>query len=139
MNESKPRIHIIDLKPNLENISVKGRVLETSPPKIINTKRGMRTISNAVLGDETGRVQVTLWGSKAGTLHEGDVVEIDGAWTSSFRGRVQLNIGKSTSVKKLEDGEAPLAEDIPEDEPKAPMNNYSPRRRYGRGGFRGRR
>jgi replication factor A1 len=137
MNESKPRINIIDLKPDLEDVHVKGRVLSTTPPKVINTRKGARTISNAVIGDETGRVDVTLWGEKAGTLHEGEVVDIDGAWTSSYRGKVQLNIGRSTSVNVVEDNEAPPAENIPEDQPKAPMNNYRPRRGYGRrGGFR---
>ncbi len=137
MNESKPKTKIIDLKPRSENVNVKGRVIEASPPKTINTRKGIRTISNAVIGDETGRVQVTLWGSKAGTLKEGEVVEIEGAWTTSFRGKVQLNVGRSTEVKIVDNNEAPQAEDIPEDEPTAPMEPYrsSGRRR----GFRGRR
>lgn len=139
MDKSKSRIRIIDLKPNLENVSVKGRVLETSPPKVINTKKGVRTISNAVIGDETGRVQVTLWGSKAGTLNKDDIVEIEGAWTSSYRGKVQLNIGRTTSVKTVEDNNIPSADEIPENEPEAPNTSYWPRRRYSGRRFKGRR
>ncbi len=123
---------IIDLKSGEENVHVTGRVLETTPPRVIQTRRGPRTISNAVIGDESGRVQVTLWGSKAGSLEEGKAIEIKGAWTTSFRGKVQLNIGRSTSVEELPDEEVPQPEEIPEDQPTAP---YTPSRRqnFGRG------
>jgi len=139
---SKPHTYtnIIDLKPNQENVSVKGRVLETSPPRVISTKKGARTISNAILGDETGRVEVTLWGEKAGSLRSGEVVEIVGAWTSVFRGKIQLNVGKATVVNRLSDSDAPPADSIPEDTPKASEAPSTPPRRHGRGaGFKPRK
>ncbi len=133
--EHKEKKRIIDLKAGEEHVHVTGRVLETSSPRVIQTRKGPRTISNAVIGDESGRVQATLWGSKAGTLEEGKVVEIKEAWTTSYRGKVQLNIGRSTEVKEVEDTEAPPAEEIPEEQPTAP-DTYRPRRT---GGFSKRR
>lgn len=126
-----PSKKIMELKDGEQGVSVKGRVLEARESKVIETRKGPRTISEAVLGDETGRVKVTLWGEKAGSLQEGDVVEIKGAWTSSYRGKVQLNVGYRTQVDRLDDSEAPPAEEVPEDEPTAP---YQPRPRGG--GFR---
>ncbi len=126
---------IINLKPHQENIHVTARVLEANPPRVIQTRKGPRTISDALLGDETGKVKATLWGRKAGSLEEGTVVDIEGAWTSSYRGQVQLNIGSSTRIKVVDDSMAPPKEEIPDDMPKAPMDNYS----RGRGGFRKRR
>lgn len=108
---------IVDLKPNLENVTVRVRVLETHPPKTIQTKKGARTISNAVVGDGSGRVDVTIWGEKAGSLRSGDAVEISGAWTTMFRGNVVLNIGRSTVVKKINDNEVPGVNDIPDAKP----------------------
>ncbi len=129
----KEKKRIIDLKAGEEHVHITGRVLETTPPRVIQTRRGPRTISNAVIGDESGRVQATLWGSKAGSLEEGEVVEIKEAWTSSYRGKVQLNIGRSTEVKKLEDTAAPSPEEIPEEQPTAPDTFRSkPRRRFTR-------
>lgn len=141
MSGSRNYVNIIDLKPNQENVNVKGRVLETSPPHVINTKKGPRTISNAVLGDATGRVEVTLWGEKAGSLKNGEVIEVIGAWTTVFRGKVQLNIGKATQVNRLDDGEAPPPEDIPEDVPRAPETTpFGKQERPSRGrGFKPRR
>jgi replication factor A1 len=133
-------VNIINLKPGMDHIKVKGRVLEASPPKVIQTKKGPRTISNAVIGDSTGRVETTLWGEKAGTIKEGQAVEIKDAWTTSFKGKVQLNVGKSSEIKELPDTEVPKASDVPSESPTAPEEPSRPsfpgRRR---GGFRPRR
>ncbi|MEM1661821.1 MAG: OB-fold nucleic acid binding domain-containing protein [Desulfurococcaceae archaeon] len=110
---------IVDLKPNLENITVRVRVLETHPPRTIQTKKGMRTISSAIVGDSTGRVDVTVWGEKAGTLKNGDAIEISGAWTTVFRGNVVLNIGRTTIVNKIDDNAVPGVNDIPNTKPVA--------------------
>lgn len=130
--EKTPIKQIIHLKSGEENVHIKGRVLEVSPPRVIQTRKGPRTISNAVIGDETGRVQATLWGSKAGTLSEGQVIEIEGAWTTSFKGKVQINIGRTTKVTELPDKEAPLSEEIPEDQPVA-LNEGFRKSRFGQG------
>lgn len=126
---------IMDLRVGMRNVSIKGRVLETGETKVVETKRGPATLSEAVVGDESGRVKVTLWGDHAGTLSEGDVVRIDGGWTTSFRGKVQFNAGRETRIEKLGDGEAPQPDEIPEDMPEAPERRHFGG--YPRGGFRG--
>ncbi|MGB9785473.1 MAG: OB-fold nucleic acid binding domain-containing protein [Fervidicoccaceae archaeon] len=134
-NESEKNItkKVMELKQGESSITVKGRVLEANEPKTIETKKGTRTISEAVLGDETGRIKVTLWGDKAGTVEEGQAVKISGAWTTGYRGKVQLNVGSSSEITQIDDGEVPSAEEVPESEPAAPMEE---RRGFDRRGGR---
>lgn len=141
---------IMDLKPEMNNLQVVVRVIEADEPKVINTRIGQRTISEAIVGDETGRVKLTLWGKAAGSLREGQAVEIKGAWTTTFRGDVQLNIGGRGNITEVSGDDVPEPENIPEETPKAPESyrpsrkgTYSKRsygsygRRYGSGrGFR---
>jgi replication factor A1 len=101
------------------SVTIKGRVLEVSEKRTVNTKYGPTEMSEAVIGDETGRVRVTLWGDKAGSLKEGEVVEIKDAWAKSYRGEVQISVGKRSTITKLSDDEAPPAEEIPETRPRA--------------------
>ncbi len=133
MSKSEKKTSIINLKPNQENVHIVARVLEAGPPHVIQTRKGPRTISDAVLGDESGRIRVTLWGRKAGSLKEGDVVEIEGAWTSSFRGQVQLNIGSQTKVSTADEDSVPTKDSIPEKSPKAPNTSYRGYRRSYKG------
>ncbi len=110
---------ISDLKDGMENVSVKVRVIEVSKPKVIQTRRGPRTISEAIVGDESGRVKLTLWGRHAGSLKEGEVVEIRGAWTTSYRGVIQLNVGNRGRITPLSDDSAPQSHEIPHEMPRA--------------------
>lgn len=114
------RTSVIDLKPGQENVHVIVRVLETTPPHIIQTRKGPRTISKALLGDETGRVKATLWGRKAGVLKRDQVVDVAGAWTTVFRGQVQLNIGSGSSIQVVNETMVPPKDKIPNNTPKIP-------------------
>jgi replication factor A1 len=132
---------IIDLKEGENDVNVRVRVIETREPKVVQTRKGPRTISEAIVGDETGRAKLTLWGKHAGTLKEGEAVEITGVWTTQYRGEVQLNVGYKGEIRQIPNEEVPQKEEIPEETPK-PENPYTPPPRRGsyggfrRGGFR---
>jgi replication factor A1 len=123
---------ISELKEGEQNVSVTARVIDAQEPRVIETKKGPRTISEAYLGDDTGRIKTTFWGEKAGSVEKGDVVKIEGAWTTSFKGKVQLNVGSKSTVEKVDDSMAPPEEEIPEEEPVAESQGFQQRR----GGYR---
>jgi replication factor A1 len=136
MENNVKETKISELKPGMNNVNVKVRVLEAEEPRVINTRKGPRTISEAVVGDETGRTRLTLWGHAAGSLKQGEAVEIHGAWTTAYRGQVVLNVGGKSNIEHVADEEVPAAEDVPEETPRAP-EGYRPPRRGGPGGARG--
>ncbi|MFP3259564.1 MAG: OB-fold nucleic acid binding domain-containing protein [Sulfolobus sp.] len=126
-----------NLKPGMESVNVTVRVIEASEPKVIQTKNGTRTISEAIVGDETGRVKLTLWGNLAGTVKPGSVIKIDNAWTTAYKGKVQLNAGSKSQITEAEDATIPDASQIPENTPSAgeykrPFNKGRGRRFGGR-------
>ena len=135
MSQENKNVKISELKPGMNNVSVRVRVLEAEAPKTINTRKGPRTISEAVVGDETGRVRLTLWGNAAGSIEPGSAVEIKGAWTTAYRGQVVLNVGGRGEINTLDDSEAPTEEQVPEETPRAPPDWRPPQRTAS--GFRG--
>ncbi|GAB6148110.1 OB-fold nucleic acid binding domain-containing protein [Stetteria hydrogenophila] len=130
-------VKVSDLKEGMDNVSVRVRVLDVGEEKVVNTRRGPRRISEATVGDETGRVKLTLWGRHAGTLKQGEAVEIRGGWTSSYRGEVQLNVGNRGEIERLTDEEVAPAEEVPENRPKAQSRppSRTQRRQSGYGSF----
>lgn len=136
------RSKVTELRPGMERVSVLVRVIDPGEVRRITTRSGERTIREATVGDETGRVKLVMWGRSIKSLNRGDVIEVSGAWTTVFRGKVQLNVGGAENVKVVEDsGEVPPVESIPEEEPKA--EGVAPRRtrsfrqrrsRFGRSG-----
>ncbi len=141
MSEPRPLESITkvkELKPGMEHANVVIRVLESYGIRTIRTKAGERTIGEYVVGDETGRVKLVAWGTKAAALAVGDVAEIRGAWVSVFRGEVQLNIGRSSSIERLPDDAVVDAESIPEDAPQVPREYTSAPRPSRKPGMRSR-
>ncbi|MEM0373447.1 MAG: OB-fold nucleic acid binding domain-containing protein [Sulfolobaceae archaeon] len=137
MGEQSGINKIQDLKPGMEQINVLVRVLQVNEPRVVQTRNGTRRLSEAIVGDESGRTKLTLWGKHAGTLKDGQVVMIKGAWTSVYKGQVQLNAGSKTVIEEASPESVPEASEIPETSPTAPE---MPRRggfRGGRGGGRG--
>ncbi|MEB2837331.1 MAG: OB-fold nucleic acid binding domain-containing protein [Desulfurococcales archaeon] len=135
---------VSQLREGEDDVTVRVRVLSVGETKTVQTRKGPRTLSEAVVGDETGRVRLTLWGKHAGTLEEGEAVEIRGAWTTSYRGEVQLNVGYRGEIERIEDDSVPQPEEVPEERPKASERPRPRRGGYGGysrrsyGGYRGR-
>ncbi len=111
------RLKVKDLKPGMENVSIRVRVLRLGKPHTVQTRAGMRTLSEALVGDSTGRVRMTLWGRASRSLREGAVFDIEGAWVTVFRGRIHLNAGSRTRIREVPDEEFPSEDSIPEIEP----------------------
>lgn len=135
---------VSSLREGEDNISVKVRVLKTTDSRVVETRKGPRTISEAVVGDETGRIKMTLWGKHAGTLKEGQAIEVNGAWTTAYRGEVQLNVGFKGEIREVDNSEVAAESEIPEAVPKAQnqppqragfTRERSPYRRSGERGF----
>ncbi|EZQ10792.1 single-stranded DNA-binding protein [Candidatus Acidianus copahuensis] len=129
-----------NLKAGIENVNVTARILQVGDERSIQTRNGPRTIREIMVGDETGRVKLTVWGSREEELKEGQVIKIENGWTTAFKGQVQLNAGSKSKISEVEDGQIPEADEIPENIPTD--NSPPPRRSFrgrGGGGFRGRR
>jgi replication factor A1 len=47
-----------------------------------------------VVADETGSVKLTLWNEQIDQVNVGDNIKIDNGYVTSFKGEIQLNVGK---------------------------------------------
>lgn len=91
---------INELKPGMNNVSIKAKITDLKDPREIMTKFGTTTtLSEATLEDETGSVKLTLWGKQAEGLENDQEVEIVGGFTKEFRDELQLGIGRNGTIK----------------------------------------
>jgi len=89
-----------DLRAGMAGINLSAEVLEVNEPNIVNTRSGNRgVVTNALIGDKTGRVRLFLWGEQAGSVSVGDTVRITNARMLVFRGKKQLQIGRKGTLK----------------------------------------
>jgi len=102
-NESGVRyFKIKDLKTGMKRISLKARVLAISRPQLALTKYNDYVMfSNVVLTDKTGTVKLTLWNGRINSLSIDDIVEVENANITAYRGEIQLRIGRQGKLRVI--------------------------------------
>jgi replication factor A1 len=97
-------IKVGTLKSNLTNLKVVVKILSIGEPRVITSRRDRseHRVTEAVVGDDTGCVLLTLWDNQIDALNIGDVYEIKNAYTNLFHGSLRLNMGKYGTAEKVE-------------------------------------
>jgi len=94
---------IEDLRAGMKHLKIKAKVLEVSQPTQIATRFGFHTnVVNALIADETGIIKLSLLGSQIKVVSVHDIVEIENAHVSWFRGERQLRIGKHGRISVVQ-------------------------------------
>lgn len=93
---------IRDLKVGMRKINLTAKVLEIAKPTLVFTRFGnYASVANASVCDETGTVKLCLWNDQIDAVSSGDMVQIENAHMSLFRGERQLRIGKNGKLSIL--------------------------------------
>jgi len=109
-NNSRVRYYKIkDLKAGMKRISLKARVLAISRPQSALTRYNDYVMfANVTLTDETGAVKLTLWNGRINSLSINDIVEIENANVTAYKGETQLRIGRHSKLRIIENYEGVL-------------------------------
>ena len=68
-----------DLNPSTKQVSLIAKVVSVGERRTIDSKfGGSRTLCEAVVGDETGTVILSLWEAQIGQAGSGDVLQVTG-------------------------------------------------------------
>jgi replication factor A1 len=100
---SSRSFHIKDLQVGMKQINLTARVLEIAKPTLVFTRFGnYASVANALVTDETGTIKLCLWNEQIDTISVGDIIRIENANVSVFRGKKQLRVGKKGKVTNVE-------------------------------------
>jgi len=101
-------LHIRDLRTGMKQINLKAKVLKIPKPVLVFTRFGnYATVTNALIADKTGTIKLCLWNEQISSISQGDIIQIENAHASAFRGKQQLRIGKNGKLSVIEDAEFP--------------------------------
>jgi len=98
-NPAPSHLKIGNLRVGMKKINLTAEVLETSEPAKVHTQfRDNAIVSNAVIGDETGKILLCLWDKQVNSVAAGDRIEVKNAHVAMFKGEKQLRLGKNGTV-----------------------------------------
>ncbi|SDM01343.1 replication factor A1 [Halogranum gelatinilyticum] len=96
-----------DLSLGLSDVNLKGKVLDTSEIRTFDRDDGSEgRVANLTVGDETGRVRVTLWdeqADRADELDTGVTVEVVDGYVRERDGSLELHVGSRGAVEELDE------------------------------------
>ncbi len=87
---------IKDLTDGLRRVDVVAKVIEKSETREVRSRYSNETyrVADAVISDETGTIKLTLWNKQIEQVNVDNTVRIENGYIRSFRGEIQLNVGK---------------------------------------------
>jgi replication factor A1 len=93
---------IKDLRVGMKRVNIKARVLEVSQPRVVATRFGFyANVTNVLVTDETGTIQLPLWNKQIDEISAGDLIQVENANVIVFRGVRQLKVGRSGKVSVI--------------------------------------
>ena len=80
----------------MRTVDVEAKVTQKSDTREVRSRYKNETyrVADAMIKDDTGTVKLTLWNEQIDQVNVDDTVKIENGYIRSFRGEIQLNIGR---------------------------------------------
>jgi len=94
-----------NLNPGSRSLNLTVKVVSKNPVREVVSRRdgSSHRVTEALVGDETGSILLTLWDDTIESVTEGDVVVVNNGYIRLFRGSMRLNIGRFGSLEASEE------------------------------------
>ena len=132
---SAPPVKVSELGPYSKQVNTTVKVVQKGEARETVSRQDGTThrVLDALVGDETGAIYMTLWDENIDKVNEGDTVNVKNGYVRPFKGSMRLNIGRYGS---LEPGEPALGDVNTQNNLSDKTVEEQPYRSYGGGGRR---
>jgi replication factor A1 len=85
-----------ELQTGMKRVEVEGDVVDKGNARQVQSRTSGETfnVADAIVQDETGTIKLTLWNEQIDQIKVGDKIKIENGYVTSFKGEIQLNVGK---------------------------------------------
>ena len=120
-----------ELTPASRAVNVTAKVVSKSEVRDVPMGRdgSAHRVCDALVGDETGSVYLTLWDDNIEKVNENDTIRVENGYVTLFKGNMRLNIGK---YGKMEPASEPFEGEV-NTENNVSNKTYEQQRRFRRG------
>jgi replication factor A1 len=100
-NRQPVDVKVGELTPASRAVNVIAKVVSKSEVRNIAAGRdgAPHSVCDALVGDETGCVYLTLWDDNIGKVNAEDTIKVGNGYVSLFRGNMRLNVGRYGTIE----------------------------------------
>jgi len=134
---SAPSVKVSDLGPYSKQVNTTVKIVQKGEARETVSRQDGTThrVLDALVGDESGAIYMTLWDDNIDKVKEGDTVNVKNGYVRPFKGSMRLNIGRYGT---LEPSETPLGDVNTQNNLSDKQVEEQPYRSYGDRGYGGR-
>jgi len=97
------------LRSGMKQVYLRAKVLEIAKPTMVFTRFGnYASVANALIKDDTGTIKLCLWNEQINVVAVGNMINLENARVSTFRGERQIRIGKGGQLTSIPGISPPL-------------------------------
>ncbi len=85
-----------------KDVEVEASVIEVGDSRTVNTRFGPRSVATAVIEDDTGRINLSLWEDQITTVTSAKKIKIKGAYVTEWSNNMQINLSKQSELEVVE-------------------------------------
>jgi replication factor A1 len=94
---------IKDIDAKVRCVNLKAKVVGKSIPRYVFSRFGdALTLSTATISDGTGSMRMSLWNTEIDRVSIGDTVQINNGQVRTFRGELQVSLGRKGRLQVVE-------------------------------------
>jgi replication factor A1 len=99
----KGDLQIKDIDARVRSVNLKAKIVGKSIPKYVFSRFGdALTLSTATISDGTGSMRMSLWNAEIDRVSIGDTVQINNGRVRTFRGELQVSLGRKGRLQVIE-------------------------------------
>jgi replication factor A1 len=96
-------LQIKDIDARVRWVNLKAKVVGKSNPRYVFSRFGdALTLSTATISDGTGSMRMPLWNTEIDRVSIGDTVQIENGTVRTFRGELQVSLGRKGKLQIVE-------------------------------------
>jgi hypothetical protein len=96
-------LQIKDIDARVTSVNLRAKIIGKSIPKYVFSRFGdALTLSTATISDGRGSMRMPLWNTEIDRVSIGDTVQINDGQVRSFRGELQVSLGRKGRLQVIE-------------------------------------
>lgn len=85
---------IAEVKSTDKNVNIEGKIKEVGPVREFERFGKTGKVANAILYDDSGEIQLTLWNEQVDSAKKDSKVKITNGFVNEWQGQLQISSGK---------------------------------------------
>jgi len=106
--QTSGKLQIKNIVAGLRNVETVGKVLQAYELREFNTNNRQGKVASCLIGDETGKIRVVMWGNQAeniNSIKEGSIIKIIGSYVRENNGFNELHLNERSKLIINPEGE----------------------------------